>query len=229
MDDFLAWAGLLLIFASPIFGFWLRARRKSSDPLALKLPTPLWSGMLLFVVGVIVMFTGANIGVEKDAVAAGFKNADEMHLAEQEGVRTGAEYHALIAERTKQAEAEAAKQARLEKEAAEAKAAADVAAKEACAMSAKCVGDKLAVDADMACTYVIEHSVKWDFQWTGGWLTPKYPYRIWHDKTHKAIDFIGDELKLQNGFGAWSRHVYRCTFDVASKSVVDLKVEQGRL
>ena len=27
----------------------------------------------------------------------------------------------------------------------------------------------------------------------------------------ETVDFIGDEVELQNGFGAWQRHRYACT------------------
>lgn len=230
MGGFLAWAGAVAILATPAVAFliWKGMRKDGASRgraggvaafLAL-----FYAMAMLALVGV-----GANMTETQKALDAGFADASEMKAAAAAGAKTQSEYQVLLDKQAREAEAQAAKQAELDKQAADAKAAAEAAEAAACSKDLKCEGDKLAMDAEGVCSRLIEKSAKWDYKWTNSWLESKFPYRRWHDKKHTAIEFVGDEIKLQNGFGAWSHQIYRCAVDVNTGVVVDLSVEQGRL
>lgn len=67
------------------------------------------------------------------------------------------------------------------------------------------------VDALTSCKPHIERLAENDFEWTG-WTT--FQQYQWRQKPN-VVTFLGDEIKYQNGLGAWIRHSYECDFDVA--------------
>ncbi|MGY8639197.1 hypothetical protein RAD15_42740 [Bradyrhizobium sp. 14AA] len=98
-----------------------------------------------------------------------------------------------------------------------------------CAIELKCSGDKLLSFATTHCPRYIERLAKNDFLWTDGWLDSKFSEYRWVDNSHRAITFIGDKIKYQNGFGAWTFHIYECDVDLDRKSVTDVRAHPGRL
>lgn len=223
MGNLFAALAAVAFFATPVvaYFFWRGMRKADASRVRAGVATAfvsvLYAMLMLVFVGV-----GAGMDADHEAQQAGFADSAEMKTAAAEGAHTKAEYQAILDKRAREAAAQAAAAAQKKLE--------DDAAKEkACATDGRCMADKFAADADGMCTYLIEHSVKWDFKWTNGWLTPRYPIRRWHDEKHTAIDYVGDAIKVQNGFGAWSQQIYRCTFDIERKTVIDLRFEQGRL
>lgn len=99
----------------------------------------------------------------------------------------------------------------------------------ACRDDLQCWAERYFVDAAVECGRPIEHFAKYDFEWLDGWLTPKFSRLRWQDKEAGTIVYIGDQIKFQNGFGAWQRATYFCVFDTQLKEVVDVRVEEGRL
>ncbi|GAB5451801.1 MAG: hypothetical protein Hals2KO_21290 [Halioglobus sp.] len=99
---------------------------------------------------------------------------------------------------------------------------------EACRRDWKCWAEKHIVDATVACQRFIERSAKYDFEWTDGWLENKFTgYSRYAG--NGIYTYAGDSLKLQNGFGAWQRHTYMCTYDTNIKKVIAIEVSPGRL
>ncbi|MDA1380624.1 hypothetical protein PCI56_13705 [Plesiomonas shigelloides subsp. oncorhynchi] len=93
----------------------------------------------------------------------------------------------------------------------------------------QCWGDKNSLAASMKCDQEIERLAKNSFKWTDKTLEPKFSYHRWLDKDAGTLTYIGDKIQYQNGFGAWVNHIYECDFDPATKTVLGVRAEQGRL
>jgi hypothetical protein len=49
---------------------------------------------------------------------------------------------------------------------------------------------------------------------------------VWWKTDGKTLTITGKDVMLQNGFGAYEHVTYICTYDLASKSVTDVQIEQ---
>ncbi|MBD8554878.1 hypothetical protein IFT84_10115 [Rhizobium sp. CFBP 8762] len=138
------------------------------------------------------------------------------------------------------AKAEAAEEEEREKKAAEQKLKEDevakaeaalaeeaVRAKEAaCLADPQCAFDELSIQISVDCRLAIEKLPKWDFEWTDSWTEPKFLPAGWAKKDQKTLLLMGQALKLQNGFGAWKRVSYFCAYNLVSRKVVDVVINQ---
>lgn len=175
----------------------------------------------------------ADSGMDEDAVDAGFVDHAEMNEAEKSGFSDPDAWHSYLREAAAmQAADEAAAKAeveRVEREKAEAKAHAELEKDAACRQNVGCYGDKFLAEASTYCPDQIERLAKWDVEWTDGMLDLKFTHYRWNDKEAGVVDFIGDKLKMQNGFGAWQNVVYVCTYATKSRMVLNVAAEPGRL
>lgn len=213
-----------------------------------------WKAMGSFVASVALAVTFGMI--ENDnARTAGFLSAADQSSAEKAGITDAAEW-ARVREQElfKQRQAEAAaleeenarkrqegiaaaeeasriaetKKAEDEREQAQA-AAEKLAKQQECKKDLQCWGDEAAVSGTYDCTQLIERMAKHDFEWTDGMLEPKFSHYRWRDPEAGTITLIGDKIKMQNGFGAWTHMTYECDFNPISDGVVDVRVAEGRL
>ena len=99
----------------------------------------------------------------------------------------------------------------------------------ACRASLECWGEKHSFAASFRCPDQIERLAKYDHEWTDGWLGTKFSHFAWKDRQTGAITYIGDQIKFQNGFGAWVPHTYHCDFDPIKREVLDVRAMAGRL
>lgn len=103
----------------------------------------------------------------------------------------------------------------------------------ACRNDASCEGDKYRIDVMQNCPDLIEREARYDIRWTNHLFQSRFlPLAQWHGKDGHdkgLVDFEGDTVQLQNGFGAWQNYYYICTFDIAKKQIVQLKLRPGRL
>lgn len=204
------------------------------------------------VIASLLTFSAFN---DRDAQGEGFLSAADKKSAERAGVTDAAEW-AKVREQElfKQRQAEAAalekenarkrqeglaaveeasriaeeKKVAEEREQAQA-AAAKLAKQQECKKDIQCWGDEAAVSGTYDCTQLIERMAKHDFEWTDGMLEPKFSHYRWRDPEAGTITLIGDKIKMQNGFGAWTHMTYECDFNPISASVVDVRVAEGRL
>ncbi len=65
-------------------------------------------------------------------------------------------------------------------------------------------------DGHYLCSRLIERSAQYDYDWTAGLLQSRYRSIVWSGST---ITYTGNEIKMQNGFGAWRRMSYACEYD----------------
>ena len=86
----------------------------------------------------------------------------------------------------------------------------------------------------MICVHYIEKLARYDFEWTDGWLDYKFTHFRWKNQNKGIITFIGDKIKLQNGFGAWQHYTYACDYSPNKDAdeignVLDVRLREGRL
>src|SRR3954468_761878 len=72
---------------------------------------------------------------------------------------------------------------------------------EDCMKTLNCWGERHSVAAAVRCRRPVELLAKNDFQWTDGFLEPKFSHYRWANEKLGVITFIGDKIKFQNGFG----------------------------
>ena len=82
---------------------------------------------------------------------------------------------------------------------------------ETCKQDLNCWYDKHGAKMKVACGNAVERLAKWDYEWTA-WLT-RWRGTRWHNKESGVMRTWGDEIKFQNGFGAWQRMNYFCNYD----------------
>jgi hypothetical protein len=98
-----------------------------------------------------------------------------------------------------------------------------------CALDLGCTGEKFNIESTVACRPLVERLAKNNFEWTDRWFEPKFSHYRWKSKERGVVTYIGDKIKYQNGFGAWTFHIYECDFDTRNKRVVDVRAAPGRI
>lgn len=98
-----------------------------------------------------------------------------------------------------------------------------------CASDLQCWGERFKVDAIVACRPAIEAKAAHDVKWTDGFMVPMFTQLAWVDDRHTVIEYLGDKVEFQNGFGAMTPMTYVCTYDTTAKSLVSAEVTEGRL
>lgn len=98
-----------------------------------------------------------------------------------------------------------------------------------CRKSLECWGEKKSLLATMQCQDKIEKLAKHQAEWTDGWLGSKFTHYKWRDQTNGIITYVGDRIKFQNGFGAWTPIVYECDFDTRDDNALAVRAQEGRL
>ncbi|MBA4307744.1 MAG: hypothetical protein C0429_13510 [Sphingopyxis sp.] len=81
-------------------------------------------------------------------------------------------------------------------------------------------------DALIMCKYYAEASAKWEYDWESMFGIPdkKGIDRKVTAGGDVTVTVHGSGLKLQNGFGAWSRHDFICEVSTKSKSVTGFQI-----
>lgn len=104
---------------------------------------------------------------------------------------------------------------------------------ERCRKDANCWGDRFRRAAIPLCANAVEHGATYDYRWTNGWFEEKFVSgALWHGRHGRErglVDYVGDKLMLQNGFGAWQNVIYACTFDTRLGVPVGLVSRPGHL
>jgi hypothetical protein len=93
----------------------------------------------------------------------------------------------------------------------------------------QCLADKHYIDAASKCAPLIERLAKNNFEWTDKWYEQKFNKLKWNDEQKGIIAYVGDKIKFQNGFGAWTISTYECDFDTSKDEVLGVRANAGRL
>ena len=99
----------------------------------------------------------------------------------------------------------------------------------ACKRDLACWGNKHNIKAGIQCDEHVENLANYSFEWTDGFLEPKFGYFRWLDYSKGWLTYSGDTIKFQNGYGAWLPMRYECDYDPISKTVLAVRAEQGRM
>lgn len=91
--------------------------------------------------------------------------------------------------------------------------------------------NKNLADAEVDCSHAIDEradtKVKWlDGFWSGN---PTFDRAAWIDKSAGTVEYVGDEVLIQNGYGAMVRMIYTCDYDPIHEKVLRLKLVPGNL
>jgi hypothetical protein len=205
--------GILYVLAMVFLALFKRCRKFA-----------LWTGLVAVAVTLTSMtVTGSQINA--DARAAGYDSADDQRDAQRAGItdpamwRTQREaYLRTWAGEKKQKEAAA--KATKDQESAQADA--------ICSKDFNCWSNKFNRAATKACAPQVERAAKNNFEWTDSFTSPKFPRAV-INSNGASITYVGDAIKMQNGFGAWIIMTYECDFNTIAGSVVAVRVNPGQL
>lgn len=59
-------------------------------------------------------------------------------------------------------------------------------------------------------------------------FTPMFSHSQYNQSKNR-MTFIGDKVKFTNGFNAKTTMTYYCTYDLKNKTLVDFRIENGKL
>jgi hypothetical protein len=94
----------------------------------------------------------------------------------------------------------------------------------------QCQGDQAIAAAGVYCKDPIERLAKYSVRWTDdGAFDSKFSRFRWADKAAGNITMVGDKAEFQNGFGAYTPVTYECDLAADGKTVLDVRVHEGRL
>ena len=85
--------------------------------------------------------------------------------------------------------------------------------------------------AAVRCEDHIEQLAKYDFEWTTRWGERIFSWYTWSDlgTDGATIKYMGDKIRFQNGFGAFSHYTYTCHYDTEEETIIHVSATQGRL
>lgn len=94
----------------------------------------------------------------------------------------------------------------------------------ACRADLECFGRVHATYAERRCRKAVEKQALYAVEWVGD--DPVFS-RLRRDGA--ALTYIGDNVRFQNGLGAMQHHIFFCTYDPDSRTVLNVTLEPGRL
>lgn len=98
-----------------------------------------------------------------------------------------------------------------------------------CNKSLNCVTEKAGTLALVKCQRLVENQARFDYEWTNSMTVgPRFELNKWKDKKNLIITYAGDNIKFQNGFGAWSNMKYICDYDVDAQKAIQATAIPGR-
>jgi len=105
-----------------------------------------------------------------------------------------------------------------------------IAAEEAsCKKDLQCWAEKFTASASVYCKDNVQRLAKYDYEWTDGMLEMKFSHYRWKNINKGIVTYIGDKIKLQNGFGAWQNYVYECDYNPVNNAVLDVRGQPGHI
>ena len=79
--------------------------------------------------------------------------------------------------------------------------------------------------ANLLCRRLVEDEAQYRVRWTDGFLGRKFTVVT---ETPESVDFFGDAVELENGFGAWAQFRYLCTVYPYEGTAELTRIEPGR-
>lgn len=212
--------GMLMVLLSAFcFGGWIISRSERK----LHFRDGIFVSVFVFILAAIGAQFSFRTLLEKEALEAGFATADEYLAASRENVTDPEIWAKIILEREAEAKADEAERIRAEtkqRRVEDAK----------CRRELSCWGEKAtSAVTTLTCERFVERMAQYDYEWTDGFWEPKFSRYRWKDIESGIVTLIGDKIKFQNGFGAWSNMTYECDVSPATETVIDVRVWRGRI
>lgn len=150
---------------------------------------------------------------QAEAAAAGFSSPAEQQKARDAGFYSKAAFDAQ--EKIKR------EQAAKDRAAASAKRDAE------CKQDFECYAKSQSLRAIAACQPLIERKAPYAYEWIDGFWGAK----LTHMKRGigGSIIYSGDQIKVQNEYGAWQQHRYECIYNPSSEKALTATLQPGRI
>ncbi len=98
-----------------------------------------------------------------------------------------------------------------------------------CRQDVQCWADRNMIQADVYCQEQIERLAKYESRWSDEFLENKFDRAEWKNKDKGIVSYVGDKIQLQNGFGSYQNHIYRCDYDTLNEQVINVSIFSGHL
>lgn len=95
---------------------------------------------------------------------------------------------------------------------------------ERCRANLKCWAESVRSYAYVDCAAIIEKRAKYESRWETGWFESKFDHYGWANERLGTVVYYGDKISMQNGFGAWQKMKYACTYDPEQKTVLNVEI-----
>jgi len=183
-----------------------------------------WTSLLATLI-TLPLLVVAGVQLDDDPRKAGFRDADDKFRAQKAGISDAKLWNARRVEfLSKWSAEERQKDADARRAGAEARHDSDA----ACKADFNCWTNKFQRAATNLCAPQIEHLAKNNFNWIDSLSSPKFP-RARISGPGTLITYVGDKIKMQNGFGAWKNVTYECDFDTEKGLVLAVRTNLGQL
>ncbi|MBY5442723.1 hypothetical protein HFO93_04370 [Rhizobium leguminosarum] len=183
-----------------------------------------WTGLLAVIITLPLMVV-AGVQIDDEAREAGFQNAQDRRDAQKAGISDPKLWSKQRSEFLSKWRSE---ELQKDAEAQQVKIDAERSSEAACKTDFNCWTNKFQRAATKACAPQVERAAKNNFEWTDSFTSPKFPRALIND-SGASITYVGDAIKMQNGFGAWTIMTYECDFDTIAGAVVAVRVNPGPL
>lgn len=105
---------------------------------------------------------------------------------------------------------------------------------ETCEGDIDCAQSRSMSDASVECAPQIERLARYQVRWTNEGLQPIFQRWRWSERydivqkygQNRIIEYAGDTLQFQNGFGAFRRMAYECDYDPLADVVIAYRVNE---
>lgn len=98
-----------------------------------------------------------------------------------------------------------------------------------CRLTLECWGERHSLRAGILCDDHVANLARNNYEWTDGWLEPKFSHYRWKDRAAGEITYVGDKIRFQNGFGAWIIHTYECDLSGDGQTPLAVRAEPGQM
>ena len=78
------------------------------------------------------------------------------------------------------------------------------------------------------CRRAVEDLAQYGYEWQHTWTQHRFPRRA-YDPDDGVVILMGDNIEMENAFGASRQHVYGCEYDVTAEEVRHAVAEPGTL
>ncbi len=98
-----------------------------------------------------------------------------------------------------------------------------------CSLDIECWANFNFEKAKLACTPLIESQTPFSFRWTDGNFSQRFDKAVWLDSASGQMTYLGDEMEIQNEYGAWLQVVYECDYSAFSNRAMAARLGFGSL